>query len=106
MRRAGGHRWGRGDGCACLRWWIPRLVRGSTVVCALLALVGAAGTCTWGWLMPFSKIPASVGCPDLVRVVFQLAGCCVYSSYYYYYSFYPPHLRVTPSSGAGRAPYA
>ena len=25
---------GRGGGCACLRWWIPRLVRGSTVICA------------------------------------------------------------------------
>ena len=30
-------RWGRGGGYACLRWWILRLVHGSTVICALLA---------------------------------------------------------------------
>ena len=38
-------------------------------------LVGAV--CAWGWLMPFSfsKIPASVGCPDLVRVV---SACCLF----------------------------
>ena len=35
--RPGGRRWGSGGGCACLRWWILRLVHGSTVICALLA---------------------------------------------------------------------
>ena len=37
MRRADGHRWERGVGCACLPWWIPRLVRAAvpcTVMCA------------------------------------------------------------------------
>ena len=34
MRRADGCRWVHGVGCACLPWWIPRLVRGCTVICA------------------------------------------------------------------------
>ena len=84
MRRADGRWWVRGAGCAYRPWWILRLVRGCKYgdVHHRLpeCLLGAARAraCSRRRLRSpffFSQIPASVGCPDLVRVV---SACCLF----------------------------
>ena len=77
MRRVavGWRYWVQGVGCACRRWWILRLALDYMVTCAPLAPGCGAQACLLRWLSPetpllfFFQIPASVGCPDLVRVV-------------------------------------
>ena len=73
MRRADGRLWVRGVGCACRLaslWWIPRLVRrGCTVImCTIGSWVRRGHLLTAMAERPFYffKIPASVGCPDLL----------------------------------------